>query len=89
MASGTVKRAGAECVGPHPSKVASTNHVTVPDGIAFVRLVSPLRPTSCGLPLSIDAKTLYSVAPVTELQVNVTGDVTAAPFAGERFAGAS
>src|SRR6266704_300080 len=86
----TVKVAPFESVvAQFPPKLACTAQVTEPCGTAEVNVVDVVEPTWNGVPPFTVAKTLYSVAPLTAVHWNVTGEVTpVAPSAGERVVGA-
>src|SRR5690349_17947180 len=83
-ACGTVNVRVDDASGSHPSaRRAMTNHVEVPLTAGFVSVVALVTPASVSL-----IHSSYDVAPLTEDQANVTGEVTGALFAGEVSDGA-
>src|ERR1700682_559404 len=58
------------------------NQTTGPAGTVVVSCVDVEVPRTTGVPLSMVARTLYSTAPPTDVQENVTGEFRFALFAG-------
>jgi len=82
-------RGVAYTVGQLPPKTAPTYHFALLPATFAVALVPEVVVTSDGAPSSIPSQSSYCVAPITDCQVKVTGDVTSpALSAGALSAGA-
>src|SRR5258705_10485903 len=85
--SGTLNVRCAERSGVQPvPRRATMNHELVPLGTCRVSVLFAVEPASV-VRLPVMSQSSYSVAPVTALHENATGDVTVAPFAGARSDG--